>query len=212
MIIQLFHLVSLDTPRVPLKYLRNPPKSSGSCEIEIKYNKIQGVYGYSDFSSIAFSRPKADYNHGMTPNEVACLAAHRMAMHEFMKTGSQYAIILEDDIDEARSYSDLINSLSHLLSLKADVYDLCSLHTKVEVEKDVFQWGAHCYMVNRDAALLYLANSVVMQADFVWDIMIKNKLSYFHVPKHLLFNHHGRIKSIIRHDLPHNVNAPNFND
>lgn len=61
------------------------------------------------------SRTRRYYNYELTPNEQACVLSHRKALGEFLQSGAEYAVVLEDDAELQPAFIAGIRELTERL-------------------------------------------------------------------------------------------------
>lgn len=81
-------------------------------EIDLKYSRIEGVYGDQLAEPIDnYNSRKYNILHGKTTNkrEVGCFFSHIKVLREFLKTKATHTLVLEDDIALPKGILNLID-------------------------------------------------------------------------------------------------------
>jgi GR25 family glycosyltransferase involved in LPS biosynthesis len=117
---------------------------------------------------------------------VGCYLSHLQVWKDFLESGHEHALILEDDLDP--SQVSRVSPNIHWLMDKSDLWDIGLLGwvgTLYDPHKGFI--GAHAYIINRNAAsaLVQEALPVRKQVDFLMNDLVRNKrLKMVHVPFH----------------------------
>jgi len=89
--------------------------------------------------------------------------SHYKVWEEFLKTGEQYALIMEDDAQLPPTFAMMVKDCAKDLPNKWDVWVLGWSHTPVDTGNDKTPFkrilhfiGAHCYIITRKAALAFV--------------------------------------------------------
>lgn len=132
----------------------------------------------------ALDEPAYRRKHGMTPllGELGCYLSHVQALHQFLASPAQFALVLEDDVLLHDSLPAVLKGLVHHAD-RWDMVKLSAVHSGTPVP--VLQvapghslavmlsrcTGASAYVVNRRAAQAYVAGLLPMSLpyDHVFD-------------------------------------------
>ena len=56
------------------------------------------------------------FNYDLMPNEIACVLSHRKAMREFLESGAEYGVIMEDDAVFAENIAAAVQEVTERLT------------------------------------------------------------------------------------------------
>jgi glycosyl transferase family 25 len=148
--------------------------------LQIPYTRIEAIDGNKEPAApAAYNRTRYNITHGKTtnPGEIGCYLSHIKALHAFLESTLEYALILEDDVTLPAHIKELIESaIQH--SCNWDLLRL-SAHTPGKPlpfaelpHGHVLAYNTHvlkntgAYLVNRRAAQLICEKMVPMHLPY----------------------------------------------
>jgi GR25 family glycosyltransferase involved in LPS biosynthesis len=115
---------------------------------------------------------------------VGCYLSHLAVWKEFLASGQEHALILEDDLDPSQTLK-LLENIEWLITRQEqwDIGLLGWVGTLYDPQKGFI--GAHAYIINKYAATMLVDEALPIrkQVDFVMNDLVRDKiLKMVHVP------------------------------
>lgn len=129
----------------------------------------------------------------ITKEEIACTFSHRMCYESLIKSGEEYGLILEDDIEIKRPIEKYIDYLKKILECDTPRIILLSgwfwYKRKKKLGEDIYICKifdarlAHAYLINRAACKIILGESPWYIADH-WRVFVEMGIEVYGLQPH----------------------------
>ena len=150
------YLINLDTSGDRLHVMNGRTRFVG-----LSFQRISGIVG-ADLSlegleEVDIATYEKCHGKALNPGEVGCYLSHITAMREFLASGAEFGLILEDDANFPENFQSLIHSVM-VNAPSWDIVKLSSFHSGTPVNVLALEAGYHLAI---PLSRLYNSNSIL---------------------------------------------------